>query len=374
MDLGYSDRYMQFKDRAREMQGVIDISLCDPPRFGFRPDAQYFDTTSPIEGGYPSVKEELLNGIAERTKSFTGVPIDPEDILITNGVGGALATLAISLKDQPVGIHCPLYLPIYEFFRRTSDMWYLRCPEELDWQLDIDSVRKELESRNRPGYMIIVTPSNPTGMNLEEKGLKALVNLAGEYNQVIVTDEVYDEMSFSTFSSALTVAKDVPMIYLHGFSKVWRAPEIRLGYMIFHDPAEKITPLCDEIRSVCNLGFGVNPHSQEIGVRLLTEPSKVRKELFNEMKRRRDALLAAIEESENLSTVPAQGATYQLIKTTGNDWELSERLLKEERLLVTPGSIFDPWIGDNCLRVVFLNSSEHLVNFVEKVDILCSHR
>ncbi|MGY5876209.1 MAG: pyridoxal phosphate-dependent aminotransferase [Candidatus Thorarchaeota archaeon] len=363
---------MQFKEAAREIPDVIDISLCDPPRFGFRPDARFFDTSSPLEQGYPSVKEELLNGIAERTKSFTGVPIDPENILITNGVGGALASLAISLKGQMVGIHSPLYLPIYEFFRRTSDMWYLRCPAELNWQLDIDDIRKELESRNQPGYMVIVTPSNPTGQNLDENGLKSLVNLAGEYDQVIVTDEVYDEMSFSPFTSALGLSKDVPMIYLHGFSKVWRAPEIRLGYMILHDPAEKISSVCDDIRSVCNLGFGVNPHSQELGVRLLTEPSDTRQEQFNEMKRRRDALLSAIEETENLSTVPAQGATYQLIKTTSNDWELSERLLKEEHILVTPGSVFDPWIGDQYLRVVFLNTAENLVRFVKKVDSFCA--
>ena len=372
MDLGYSDRFNQLMAQGRKRPDLIELSMCDPPRFGFHPDPSVYvpSITESAEFGYPSAQEELVSGIIQRTKSYTGVSIDENDVVISNGCGGAFGILAIALKGMSIGIECPFYTPTYEYFRRTGDLWYVRCKPELNWDIDLDLLRKELEQRNRPGALFFVSPSNPTGHVHDEKAWRALVDLTGEFNQILITDEVYDEMSFVPFTSLLPLAKDVPVIYMHGFSKVWRAPEIRVGYTLLQDPDEKSTALFDDIKGISKLGFGVNPSSQIQAVKLLKESMEYRKAQFDEIQRRRDALNAAISKSDNLSSVVAGGATYQYIETPWNDWEVCSTLLEKHNILISPGSACDPFIGDKFVRVVFLNTIENIQHMVDCLDNL----
>ncbi|MHA2142549.1 MAG: pyridoxal phosphate-dependent aminotransferase [Candidatus Thorarchaeota archaeon] len=370
MNLVESNRWYEFAQLARADPDTIELSMCDPPRFGFRPDPAILEsiTLKDIDQGYPPVNEDLVVGIRARTKSFTGVSVDGSDVVVTNGCGAAFGVLSIALNGWSIGIESPFYLPAYEYFRRTSQLWYARCKQDLSWSLDFDGLRKELEQKDQPGALFFVSPSNPTGHIHSKSDWQKIVDIAGEFNQIIITDEVYDEMSFVPFTSLLQVAKDVPVIYMHGFSKIWRAPEIRVGYLILHDPDEKVLELRHEIKSVANLGFGINPISQMMAVQLLKESSDYRKRQFDEIRDRRDALNKAIGKSSNLSSIEAEGATYQMIEAPWNDWEVCTKLLQDHRILVTPGSVHDSDIGDQFVRVVFLNTIENLLLFVECLD------
>ena len=66
--------------------------------------------------------------------------------------------------------------------------------------------------------------------------LKEIVDLAGEYELFVISDEIYDLMTFEgEHHSPATLNKDVPMILVNGFSKVDLLPGWRLGYTAFHD-------------------------------------------------------------------------------------------------------------------------------------------
>ena len=371
MDLGYSTRFNELMAKGRMRPDLIELSMCDPPRFGYQPDPSVYDPlkTGLTEAGYPASQEDLVSGIVKRTKSYTGVSEDFE-VVLSNGCGGAFAILAIALKGMSVGIECPFYSPTYEYFRRTTDLWYVRCKPELNWDIDFELLRKELEQRNKPGALFFVSPSNPTGHVHDAKAWRSLVDLAGEFDQILITDEVYDEMSFVPFQSLLPLAKDVPVIYMHGFSKVWRAPEIRVGYTLLYDPDEKCRGLFEDIKSIAKLGFGVNPVSQMQAVQLLQENIDYRRKQIDEIQKRRDALNEAISNSDNLSSVVAGGATYQYIETPWNDWEVCSELLEKHNILISPGSACDPFIGDKFVRVVFLNTVENIQFMVGKLETL----
>lgn len=371
MDLGYCERLNALTTPARSNPDVIELSMCDPPRFGFRPDPKVLELVNieTLEHGYPSVNKELISAIRGRTQSFTGVSVNDSDVVITNGCGGAFGVLSIALRGWSIGIETPFYSPAYEYFRRTTDMWYARCTPDLHWDLDFDLLRKELEQREETGAIFLVNPSNPTGHIHSGSDLKKLVNLAGEFDQILITDEVYDEMSYRPYTSLLSVSEDVPVIYMHGFSKVWRAPEIRVGFLILHNPSGRATDLFNEIQRVAELGFGVNPLSQMLALKLLDEDKGYRRKQFDAIKARRDALHKAISESDNLNSVEAGGATYQLVETPWNDWAICSHLANEHNILVTPASTQDPHIGDKYLRVVFLNTPENLERFVQTLDL-----
>jgi hypothetical protein len=77
MGLGYSQRFNDLMAKGRMRSNLIELSMCDPPRFGFRPDPSVYGLSmESVESGYPSAREELITGIIERTKSYTGVSID----------------------------------------------------------------------------------------------------------------------------------------------------------------------------------------------------------------------------------------------------------------------------------------------------------
>ena len=116
------------------------------------------------------------------------------------------------------------------------------------------------------------------------------------------------------------------------------------------------------------MGFGVSPYSQMMGIQLLKESIDFRKEQFNELLARRDALNDAISKSSNLSSIVGKGATYQFIKTPWNDWEISQHMVEKHGMFVTPASVFDPFIDHDYLRVVYLNESGILQDFVERLD------
>jgi aspartate/methionine/tyrosine aminotransferase len=371
MDLGYSARFNELMARGRNKPDLIELSMCDPPRFGFQPDPKVYnplEIRSP-EFGYPPSHEDLIAGITERTKSYTGFSGD-FDVVISNGCGAAFGILAIALKGMSVGIETPFYSPTYEYFGRTTDLWYVRCKPEMNWDIDLDLLRKELEVRDRPGALFFVSPSNPTGHVHDEKAWCSIVDLAGEFDQILITDEVYDEMSFVPFQSLLPLTKDVPVIYMHGFSKVWRAPEIRVGFTLLLDPEEKCTELFENIQSITKLGFGVNPSSQIQAVSLLKESIDFRRKQFAEIQERRDALNDAISKTDNLSTVVAGGATYQYVETPWNDWEVCNEMLDKHNILIAPGSAADQFIGDKYVKVVFLNTVENIHHMVECLDNL----
>ena len=372
MELGYSVRLGQLTGPARASPDIIELSMCDPPRFGFKPDPtvlEPFDSKD-LENGYPSVNQELVSGIRNRTKQFTGVSVDASDVIITNGCGGAFGVLSVACAKMSMGIETPFYSPAYEYFRRTTDMWYVRCTPELHWSIDFDLLRRELEKSDHPGLLFLVSPSNPTGHIHTASDWKRLVDLAGEFDQILITDEVYDEMSYVPFTSLLRESRDVPVIYMHGFSKVWRAPEIRVGYLILHDPAEQVASLFSNIEHVAALGFGVNPLSQLLALQLLKERKEYRKKQFDEISARRDVLHKAVMESEHLLATKASGATYELLEIPWNDWDTCTRLVQDHNILVTPASAYDPFIGDRYIRVVFLNTKEHLQHFVDILDSL----
>ena len=125
--------------KGRKRPDLIELSMCDPPRFGFYPDPTVYDPSriDIPESGYPSFQDELVAGIIDRTKTYTGVSED-FDVIISNGCGGAFGILAIALKGMSVGIETPFYSPTYEYFRRTTDLWYVRCIPELEWDIDLD--------------------------------------------------------------------------------------------------------------------------------------------------------------------------------------------------------------------------------------------
>src|SRR6185503_7403136 len=67
----------------------------------------------------------------------------------------------------------------------------LRAP---DFRLDLDELRAAVSPRTR--FVLLNSPHNPTGSVLSRDELQAVADLAVEHDLVVITDEVYEHLTF----------------------------------------------------------------------------------------------------------------------------------------------------------------------------------
>jgi N-succinyldiaminopimelate aminotransferase len=139
----------------------------------------------------------LLEAIAEHQRRFYGLEFDPEtEILVTAGATEALAATILALTSE--GDEVVTFEPFYDSYgamiaqaNATLVGVPLRAP---GFQPEHDDLRAAITSRTR--LIIINDPHNPTGTVLDRETLELIVQLAERFHALIVTDEVYEHLTF----------------------------------------------------------------------------------------------------------------------------------------------------------------------------------
>ena len=140
---------------------------------------------------------ELRQAVAEHQQRWYGLSVDPDrEVLITTGATEAIAAALLALVEP--GDEVVALEPYYDSYvagiamaggRRVPVT--LRAP---DFRLDVDALRAAVSERTR--LLLINTPHNPTGTVLTDAELAAIAELACERGLLVVTDEVYEHLTF----------------------------------------------------------------------------------------------------------------------------------------------------------------------------------
>lgn len=114
------------------------------------------------------------------------------------------------------------------------------------FQLDIAEIEPQCDGRTRMIYL--ASPSNPTGWEIGQDQSRELLELSRRTGIAILSDEVYQRLSFDTEtgSTLLNFAEEDDSLFVaNSFSKAWSMTGWRLGWMIypevFHDSFEKLS-------------------------------------------------------------------------------------------------------------------------------------
>lgn len=141
---------------------------------------------------------DLLHAIAEHQERFYGLLPDPErDILVTAGATEALAATLLALVDGPDD-EVVVFEPFYDSYAACVALSGarlvtvpLRWP---DFQPDLDALATAVTDRTR--IILVNDPHNPTGAVFSREVLDEIVRLAERHDAIIVTDEVYEHLTF----------------------------------------------------------------------------------------------------------------------------------------------------------------------------------
>jgi len=326
---------------------------------------------SPSEG-----LPELREAISQKEKRVNDVSISPEDVIVTSGISEGIQMVMAALINpgDEILLPGPTYPPYisYARFFDGKPVTY-KTNEENGWQPDIDDLRKKISKKTRA--ITIINPNNPCGALYESKVVKEILDLAGEHDLTVLSDEIYDQIVFEKkFVSTARLAKDIPVVGLNGFSKAYLMTGWRLGYLYFHNQQGRLKELKDCVEKEARIRLCANTPVQKAGTEALNGPQDHLKTTVEKIKQRSNFAWKRLNEIEGISCAKPEAAFYVFprIHGVGSKWktdmDFTLSLLRETGVLFVHGSGFDPVYGAGHVRIVVLPPLDTLEKALNEIE------
>ena len=303
----------------------------------------------------------LREFIASQWMSRTGVNITPDDLLILSGSQQGIDYAARLYLDEgdTVIVEHPSYLGALNTFSALRAN-YVSVETDADG-MRMDALEEALIA-NPQAKLIYTVPDfqNPTGITLAEDRRRKMVELAEQYDVVIVEDSPYYEIRFEGDFIPAIKSFDAHdrVIYLGSFSKTL-CPGIRLGWVV---ASKAVIERYRVLKEATDFQAGTVAQYQAatfLADYSLDEHLKTSREVYCG---RRDAALAAIEQTfpDDVSFTRPQGGYFIWVEAPGiNATEMVVYAMNEIGVAYVPGESFyasDPRV--DTLRLSYSQMTE----------------
>ncbi|NWG27719.1 MAG: aminotransferase class I/II-fold pyridoxal phosphate-dependent enzyme [Ignavibacteriaceae bacterium] len=323
-----------------------------------------FNQYAPMQG-----VPNLRNAISEKIKKLYGRHYDFEnEITITAGATQALYTAITSVIKS--GDEVIVFEPAYDSYvpdiiSNGGIPVYVQLNTD-DYSYDWDLVRKKISGKTKA--IILNSPHNPTGSLINENDIIELENLTRGTNILIVSDEVYEHITFNGkkhFSLAASEELSKRTFVISSFGKTYHTTGWKMGYCAAPDYLTK------EFRKIHQfIVFSVNTPIQYAYAEFMKEEERYLS-LGKFYENKRDVFQDAIRSSK-LRIKNCDGTYFQLLDYSDisdkSDMEFSEYLTKEIGVAVIPLS---PFYNDrksrSLVRICFAKSDEVLKEAAAKL-------
>jgi len=311
---------------------------------------------------------QLRGVLAKRMKKNNHIDCELHDVLITSGAQQALSLIALCFLDP--GDTYLTTVPAYLGAIQAFHAYEANC-ESIpmnDEGIDTDSLRRNLKRLHRTGIIpkfiyTVPTFQNPSGETMSLSHRKELLDIASEYDFLIIEDDPYGELIFEGSSIQPIKSYDTKgrVVYISTFSKIL-APGFRLGWII----ASKV--ILDKLiqgkqaADLCTNVFSQYVAYEYIKGGYLDKHVERIKELY---KRKRDVMLEALKEyfpSEVKWTMPKGGMFIWLTLPKSIDTRLMFQKAIAKKVAYVVGEAFYPEGGDyNSMRLNFSYSEDEFI-------------
>ena len=300
--------------------------------------------------------EELREELAKKIKSKNKINVNKNQISLTPGISGGLLVTSLTLfdRDDEVIVLDP-YFPTFPELVKLSEAKPVYIDTYPHFFLPLEKIERAITKKTKA--IIINTPNNPTGALYPEGDLRHLVSIAGKYNLVIISDEIYEDYVYEGkhFSVGSIYESTVS---LWGFSKTYGMTGWRLGYLT--GPEVFIEKIHDLVQY---LYFSPPSIPQKAAIKALKIGPP--REILSQFKAKRDYVLRNLKGEFKVSG--AKGSYYMFIEVPeGNADKFLETAMKKN-LFVFPGKIFS--LQNTHIRISF---SVDLKSLKEAVRIMNS--
>lgn len=359
-----------FFDLVLGMKDVISLGVGEPDfvtPWNIREKAVHA-----LEEGYTSYTSnkgmaELRKEIVNFLKQRYGMSYDfDEETLITVGVseGLDLAARALINPGDKVIVPEPIYVsyaPVVEL--AGGEVVYLKTDIQNEFKITPQQIEKVCTKGVKA--MMINYPCNPTGASYSRQELLEIAKAAKKLNLLIISDEVYDELTYDFGHTPLASLPDMKerVIYLNGFSKAYAMTGFRIGWAC--GPKNVIAAMT-KIHQYTMLCAPIN--GQMAACEALKNGFNSVQEMKKEYNRRRRFIVDSLNAMGLKCHLP-QGAFYVFpsIKSTGEtSMDFAKNLLQKQKVALVPGVAF----GKSCegyVRISYASSYENLKEAVARI-------
>ncbi len=256
----------------------------------------------------------------------------------------------------------------------------VNCPQNNGFRMRPEDLEAAITPRTK--WLILNSPSNPTGSAYSAADLKGLAEVLVRHPQVwVLTDDMYEHLVYDDFKFA-TIAQVEPKLYprtltMNGVSKTYCMTGWRIGFA--GGPAELIKAM-----AVVQSQSTSNPSSisQAAAVEALNGPQDFMVSNLKAFKERRDLVVGLLNQAKGLSCTTPEGAFYVYPscagvigkrtpegKTIESDSDFAAYLLEAVGVAVVQGEAFglSPYF-----RISYATSTEALREACTRIGRACA--
>jgi aspartate/methionine/tyrosine aminotransferase len=299
--------------------------------------------------GLPGLIERIQKKLADEN----GIDVTRGSrIMVTAGANMAFmhTVLATTVPGDELILPVPFYFN-HEMAIEMAGCRAVRVPTDERCQLRVDAIARAVTSRTRA--VVTISPNNPSGAVLTESSLREVNALCRDRGLYHIADEPYE---YFTYGSARHVSPGSfddaanHTISMYSLSKAYGLAGWRIGYMAYPATLESAMMKTQDTILICP-----TIAAQEAALAALAVGRSYCEPYVRDLESIRDIVISRLGTLQPWATVPAaDGAFYCLLKvnTAMDPLALAERLIREHRVAVIPGSAFG--MTDGCyFRVAY---------------------
>ncbi len=311
---------------------------------------------------------DLRDTIAAYAAKLRGMaPFAREEVVITPGAKPLIwNTLSALLDPGDEMVYADPAYPAYASCASYLGANAIAVPllERTGFRLDLDELAARISRRTK--LLVINSPHNPTGGVLTREDLETIAELAIRNDVLVVADEIYCR---NLYDGAFVSIASLPemrerTIIVDGFSKAYAMTGWRLGYGIMPAHIARNVTLFNNNTFSCVATF-----VQHAGIEALEGPDEPVKQMVEEFRVRRDAIVAGLNSIPGVTCQTPAGAFYvfpNVSRFTTDDKALATYLLDDAHVAGLAGSSFGA-AGRGYLRFSYAASLEHIATALDRL-------
>jgi aspartate/methionine/tyrosine aminotransferase len=295
---------------------------------------------------------DLREAIVAKSKRDTGLSINADQVLVTNGGKHAVATSLMAMVNpgDEVLIPAPYWTSYPEaVYLAGGKAVPVACSEVSRFRVTVDNLERARTAKTK--VLVFVSPSNPTGAVVAPNDIADIGRWAAAHDIWVLCDEIYEHLVYGDAINAslpvVTPELDSRWVVVNGVSKSYAMTGWRVGWMI---GARDVVDAA--IRYQGQSTSNISNVSQRAAVSALTGDQTVIEDMRRAFDRRRQFMTAKLNAIDGVNCVEPDGAFYCFPNVTRllgrviggraitSSIDLAEVMLESVNVAVVPGDAF----------------------------------
>ncbi len=335
------------------------------------------DTKYTAVDGTPALKKAIV----EKFKKENNLDYTTDQITV--GAGGKHviynAMMATLNEGDEVIVPAPYWVSYPDMVLLAGGKpVIMECDENQGFKINPNDLEKFITPKTK--WIILNSPSNPTGACYSEQDIKAIAAILEKHNHVyILSDDIYEHVTYEGFKfftiAQINSLKD-RVLTMNGVSKAYSMTGWRIGYAA--GPKDIVKAIA-KIQSQST----TNPSSisQAAAVEALSGIQDFIKERANSFQERRDFVVNALNAIDGIECLNPDGAFYVFPSCKGlmgkkdpngneikSDTDFVQSLLENSGIAVVQGSAFGL---EGFFRISYATSMDNLKKAMDKISSFC---